>query len=462
MSATSASPLSSLNASMGYTSSTGDATLFRSQTDETSFSQMLQNRIQERPVAPMGTPAPIVAKAPRSVEKPQDKAVTKTAQESNSPKTEAQKTESSRPENSTNQPDKASASSKENEQKDTTTASDAPSKDEPSSGNTLSTVDSESKSINTDFAASALPNNPALLQAAAENTPVSSDLPAAIAALFSHITSGTTKQHPVLSEKSSVLPDGSSSNTVSTSLLTTESFTENNQPPALLLPRSLNSGEEPTTKATSFATDDTTTSQFTAPTPLTVDRLATTPLASTNPDESISTINSSHLQHLSALSGARISTPSAQAAPPQLPLTTTAGQSGWAEEVGNRVIWMLGRAESKAELVLTPPNLGKVEVSINLNGDQTTAHFIASSQAARDALEQALPRLRDILQQSGIALGQTHVGTSDQQQASTDSRSSSGQQHHGHPSGEEQSSSPQSVQPAVWIKQSQGMVDTFV
>ena len=102
---------------------------------------------------------------------------------------------------------------------------------------------------------------------------------------------------------------------------------------------------------------------------------------------------------------------------PQLQVATPAGQRMWAEDVGNRMLWMVGRGESRAELVLTPPSLGKLGVSIQVNGDQTSAHFVASSSAAREALEQAMPRLREILQQAGINLGQTDVSTSGEQQA---------------------------------------------
>lgn len=142
---------------------------------------------------------------------------------------------------------------------------------------------------------------------------------------------------------------------------------------------------------------------------------------------------------------------------PQLAVNTPAGQSAWAEEVGNRVTWMLGRAESKAELVLTPPHLGKVEVSINLNGDQTTAQFVAATQAARDALEQAMPKLREILAQSGISLGQTNVSTSGEQQASGEDR--------GRRSG--RSGEAGAIDAAAssagmrWTKQVEGLVDTF-
>lgn len=101
----------------------------------------------------------------------------------------------------------------------------------------------------------------------------------------------------------------------------------------------------------------------------------------------------------------------------QFAVHTPAGQRAWADDVGNRVVWMLGRNDAKAELVLNPAHLGKLEVSIQMNGDQTTAHFVAATSAARDALEQALPRLREVLQQAGINLGEANVSTSSEQDA---------------------------------------------
>ena len=102
---------------------------------------------------------------------------------------------------------------------------------------------------------------------------------------------------------------------------------------------------------------------------------------------------------------------------PQFTIPSGTSQKAWAEEVGNRVMWMLGRAQSRAELILTPPLLGKVEISIHLNGDQGTAQFLASSQSAREALEQAMPRLRELLAQAGISLGEASVNTSAEDRA---------------------------------------------
>jgi flagellar hook-length control protein FliK len=154
----------------------------------------------------------------------------------------------------------------------------------------------------------------------------------------------------------------------------------------------------------------------------------------------------------------------------QLPVYTPAGKSGWAEDVGTRMIWMSNRGETKAELVLTPPSLGRLGVSISVNGEQTNAHFVAATPAAREALEQALPRLREMLQQAGINLGQTDVSTSGDQQAHGEHGSE--QRGHGssrgsrHGTGQDIGLSGMSgVEPSTsggqWIKQGNGMVDTF-
>jgi flagellar hook-length control protein FliK len=93
-----------------------------------------------------------------------------------------------------------------------------------------------------------------------------------------------------------------------------------------------------------------------------------------------------------------------------LQITQPVGTSGWGEEVGNRVVWMANRQESRAELVLTPPQMGRVEVSLTISGDQASANFVSANPAVREALEAALPRLREVLADAGIQLGQAQVG----------------------------------------------------
>lgn len=90
-------------------------------------------------------------------------------------------------------------------------------------------------------------------------------------------------------------------------------------------------------------------------------------------------------------------------------VTTPVGRQGWADEVGQRVLWTAKSDTSRADLVLTPPQLGRIEVSIQMNGDQANATFMAANPVAREALQDAMPRLRELMAQAGIQLGQADV-----------------------------------------------------
>lgn len=123
-----------------------------------------------------------------------------------------------------------------------------------------------------------------------------------------------------------------------------------------------------------------------------------------------------------------IASASPQAAPatvaPSLPVAHPVGTSGWGEEIANRIVWMANRMESRAELVLTPPQMGRIEISISVTGEQATANFASGNPAVREALEAALPRLREILAEAGIQLGQTQVSAENARQSAQQEKNS--------------------------------------
>lgn len=85
------------------------------------------------------------------------------------------------------------------------------------------------------------------------------------------------------------------------------------------------------------------------------------------------------------------------------------GSTAWQQELGDKLVWISGRQGQMAELVLNPPSLGAVEVRLNLNGSEASAQFFAANPQVRDALEAALPRLRELMGSAGIALGEATV-----------------------------------------------------
>jgi flagellar hook-length control protein FliK len=61
--------------------------------------------------------------------------------------------------------------------------------------------------------------------------------------------------------------------------------------------------------------------------------------------------------------------------------------------------------------------MGRVEISLSVNGDKAVANFVSANPAVREALEAAMPRLREVLADAGIQLGQTQVGAENAHQS---------------------------------------------
>ena len=142
-------------------------------------------------------------------------------------------------------------------------------------------------------------------------------------------------------------------------------------------------------------------------------------------------------------------------APSIVRVDTPVGNRGWDAEIGQKVVLLVNRQESRAELTLTPPQLGKVEISISVNGDQTSATFVSASPAAREALEQALPRLREILAEAGITLGQASVN------AESARRDKDGSPTQGRGDGQGTDTAGNAAAPTQWMRRSNGLIDTF-
>lgn len=106
-----------------------------------------------------------------------------------------------------------------------------------------------------------------------------------------------------------------------------------------------------------------------------------------------------------------------QSAKLMMNVTQPVGAAGWDHELSQRIVWMANRSEGRAELVLTPPQMGRVEVSLTVSGDQATASFASANPVVREALESALPRLREVLAEAGIQLGQAQVGAENARQS---------------------------------------------
>lgn len=146
-----------------------------------------------------------------------------------------------------------------------------------------------------------------------------------------------------------------------------------------------------------------------------------------------------------------------------LPVSPPVGSPKWSDAVGNQIVWMTQRQESRAELVLNPPQMGRVEISLTVTGDHASASFVSANPTVREAIESALPRLREVLADSGIQLGQAQVGAENaRQQSQQENRAGAADRNTAAGSGKtELLGMPASVSSRSGLKLGHGLVDVF-
>ncbi|WP_435004062.1 flagellar hook-length control protein FliK [Xanthomonas arboricola] len=97
--------------------------------------------------------------------------------------------------------------------------------------------------------------------------------------------------------------------------------------------------------------------------------------------------------------------------------TPEMGSDTFDDAIGARLSWLADQKIGHAHIKVTPNEMGPVEVRLHLDGDKVNASFSSANADVRQALEQSLPRLRDMLGQNGFQLGQADVGQQQQSQS---------------------------------------------
>lgn len=135
---------------------------------------------------------------------------------------------------------------------------------------------------------------------------------------------------------------------------------------------------------------------------------------------------SSALSATSSLNTASVqASPTAQAA---LAIQPAIHSQAWNQVLSSRVVWLAREGIQEASLRLNPAGLGTVEVKLNMHNDQANVLFIAQSATTRDALEQALPRLRESFEENGMQLTDAEVADQQFEQEQTEQDSEDGAQ----------------------------------
>ena len=135
--------------------------------------------------------------------------------------------------------------------------------------------------------------------------------------------------------------------------------------------------------------------------------------------------------------------------------------SGWGDALNERLVFMSGHKIQNAEIRLTPAELGPIRVNVAVEDGATHITFNAQHATTREAIESALPRLREMLAEQGLSLGNASVN--DQQGSDPRQQDGSGERagdvaaaDRGQPGAE----LPKDVD-ARSVRLTRGLVDTF-
>ncbi|MFQ1792345.1 flagellar hook-length control protein FliK [Aeromonas veronii] len=167
--------------------------------------------------------------------------------------------------------------------------------------------------------------------------------------------------------------------------------------------------------------------------------VATTSSSESSPSQTVQHGQNSQTQPQVADSRAPAAEPTLRREPQNLPHLKLASQEAPAE-LHQKVNVMLAEKLQQAEIQLDPLGLGKMKIQIQMGADsQANVHFVVQHGQTREMLEQAMPRLRDMLAGQGIQLGQTQVQQQSQQQQQQGQPTFNGQGQQGQSSGQQRS-----------------------
>lgn len=125
--------------------------------------------------------------------------------------------------------------------------------------------------------------------------------------------------------------------------------------------------------------------------------------AAGDPSQLYAQISQDALQNLTLVSNL----PAMQ--PVALPVNAPFGDERWSAALGQQALFMARNQLSSAQLTVNPPNLGPIQITLDLKHDQASAVFVTPHDAVRQAIEASLPHLRDMFSAAGLNLSNAQV-----------------------------------------------------
>ncbi len=93
----------------------------------------------------------------------------------------------------------------------------------------------------------------------------------------------------------------------------------------------------------------------------------------------------------------------------KITISSDVGTPRWEQDIRQNISLLVQSRTAVAELRLTPADMGPIQIRIDFSDTQPSVSISVQQADTRNALDAALPRLRDILAESGVTLGGASV-----------------------------------------------------
>lgn len=128
-------------------------------------------------------------------------------------------------------------------------------------------------------------------------------------------------------------------------------------------------------------------------------------------------------------------------------------QQTLAQDLVEKTGWLIEHKLDTAQIQLDPAELGPITVKIHSHQDQVSVSFVVNNQQVRDAMDQTLQRLKELLAEQGVMLAHADVNS---QQHNHDGRAQ------GEGAGQHQDDADADIAQTIDIAEPQSGIDHFV
>lgn len=91
--------------------------------------------------------------------------------------------------------------------------------------------------------------------------------------------------------------------------------------------------------------------------------------------------------------------------------------------VQEKVMFVINQRLQRFEIQLDPPELGSMQIKVSMQNEQAVVNFVVQNQQAKDALEQNIVKLKEMMAEQGLDVADANVKHNQQGQSETHSES---------------------------------------